>query len=107
MKTQLKITPSKSVITGRNGTVAGLMALAQSIERGKKNRTMKIEITRGQVYKTKMLSRFSSETKTLSPIKILAHVEGFVIFKRDNEKQAVETKSFISTYLKACKYKLC
>lgn len=59
-----------------------------------------------QVYVTEMLSRFTSEKKTLSPIKILDNTCGFVIFERDGEKQAITTKSFISTYIVACKYKL-
>lgn len=66
----------------------------------------KTDIFEGQVYETKMLSRFSSEKTTLSPIKILAHECGFVIFKRDGQKQAIHTKDFISTYIKACGYKL-
>ncbi len=62
------------------------------------------EITAGQRYLTETKARFTSENKTLSPITILAHVEGFVIFKRDNEKVAVKTEDFTSTYLNACKY---
>lgn len=64
------------------------------------------EIFKGQVYTTTMESRFTSETAPLSQIKILAHEAGFVIFKRDGIKQAVETSTFISTFIKACKYKL-
>lgn len=64
------------------------------------------DIFKGQTFTTEVLSRFDIDNKPLSPITILAHVEGFVIFKRDNHKMAVETKSFISTYLTACKYRL-
>lgn len=64
------------------------------------------EIWGKQIYVTEMLSRFTSETKTLSPIKVLDNTFGFIIFERDGEKQAVTAKSFISTYIVACKYKL-
>lgn len=64
------------------------------------------EIFKGQTYTTTMENRFSSKIEPLAPIKILAHVEGFVIFKRDGIKQAIETSSFISTFIKACKYAL-
>lgn len=64
------------------------------------------DIWKGQLYVTDMVSRFTSETKVLSPIKILANVEGFIIFTRDGVKQALATKSFTSTYITACKYKL-
>jgi hypothetical protein len=64
------------------------------------------DIFQKQVYVTDMLSKFTSEIKVLSPIKILDHTCGFVIFERDGHKQAVETKSFISTYIRACGYKL-
>lgn len=64
------------------------------------------DIFKGQVYITSMENRFSSNTKPLPPIKILAHEAGFVIFKRDGHKQAIETKSFISTFITACKYRL-
>lgn len=64
------------------------------------------EILKGQIYKTKVLSRFSSTPKTLHPIKILANIEGFVIFKQGPLKQAVEIRSFVQTYIQACKYKL-
>jgi hypothetical protein len=64
------------------------------------------EIFKGQVYETKMLGRFTSETKVLSPIEVLANVEGFIIFKRDGIKEAFHDKYFISTFIKACKYRL-
>lgn len=63
-------------------------------------------IFKGQTYVTTMLNRFVSEKKVLSPIKVLAHVEGFVIFKRDEIRFAITAKNFIETYIKACKYKL-
>lgn len=37
------------------------------------------DIFKGQTYVTAMLNRFISEKKVLSPIKVLAHVEGFII----------------------------
>lgn len=64
------------------------------------------DIFKGQTYTTTMDNRFSSKVEPLGPIKVLAHEAGFVIFKRDGVKQAVETSSFISTFIKACKYKL-
>ncbi len=64
------------------------------------------DIFQKQIYITTMLQRFTSENKVLSPIKILDHTCGFVIFERDGLKQAIETKSFISTFIRACGYKL-
>lgn len=64
------------------------------------------DIWKGQTYLTDMPNRFISENKTLSPIKILAHEAGFIIFQRDAEKQAIKAKDFISIYITACKYRL-
>lgn len=64
-----------------------------------------MEFKKGDTYTTKMLSRFDLDEKPLSPISILAHVEGFVIFRRDGHKLAIKTQSFIETYIEACEYK--
>lgn len=64
------------------------------------------EIFKGQVYVTKMLDRFASEKKNLSPIRVLANIEDFVIFKRDGFKMAISTKQFIDTFINACGYRL-
>lgn len=67
----------------------------------------KTDIFKGQTYITDMISRFSTSGKeNLPPIKVLAHEAGFVIFTRNGVSMAVKTKSFISTYIKACKYRL-
>lgn len=64
-------------------------------------------ISEGQIYETKMLSKFAPTRKqTLSPITILANVAGYVIFKRDGSSNAIPVDDFISTYLDACNYKL-
>lgn len=64
------------------------------------------DIWQKQVYTTKMINRFKDGGDVLSPIYILDHTHGFVIFKRDEHKQAIQTKDFISTYIKACGYGL-
>lgn len=67
----------------------------------------KYNISEGQLYETKILSKFApTHKKPLPPITILANVAGFVIFKREEIPSAIPINDFISTYLEACKYKL-
>ena len=53
-----------------------------------------------------MKARFTEEKGNLSDIKILANVEGFIIFERDGVKECYNAESFISTFIEACRYKL-
>lgn len=63
-------------------------------------------IQEGQIFTTKMPSRFATTKKTLGDIEILAYVHNFVIFRRDGIESAIKKNDFIATYLEACKYRL-
>jgi hypothetical protein len=107
----MEITPTKSVIEGWNGTVEGVKALAESLERNRKMEAykehglffesfMKREINPGDVF-------INSASKTYLPITVMAVCEGWLMLKKSKGSPFIySVKNFNQIFIKDCGYKL-